>query len=107
MSYEADIVRALSLSPPALTAPAAVQTKWASLQESITSWRQMAAVKTNDGGGGSPKIETFEGQLARMVSIDLRAYETALGSASLGPDPRQSRAPFGTGFDFSTRPVQF
>lgn len=104
MSYESAIVEALGLTAPAGDAPAAVQSAWARLQESLTAWRQMHGVAHQSMGSG-PSVSMFEDKLAQMVSIDLRVYRSALAAAGLAPDAAQQRRPIGTGWDFSTRHV--
>jgi hypothetical protein len=104
MTYESAIVEALGLNPPAGSAPAAVQSAWTRLQESLAAWRQMHGVSHQSMGSG-PSVSMFEDKLAQMVSIDLRVYKNALASAGLAADAAQSRRPIGTGWDFSTRHV--
>jgi len=104
MSYENDLVEALGLTAPATDAPAAVQNAWVRLQESLTAWRQMHAISSQNMGTG-PSVGMYEDKLAQMVSIDLRVYRNALTAAALAPDPLQSRRPIGSGLDFSTREV--
>lgn len=104
MSYESAIIEALGLIAPAGDAPAAVQSAWARLQESITAWRQMHAI-ANQGLGSGPSVSMFEDKLAQMVAIDLRVYRNALDAAGLAADAMQKRRPMGTGWDFSTRHV--
>jgi hypothetical protein len=104
MSYESDIVEALGLIASTGDAPAAVQSAWTRLQESLAAWRQMHAV-ANQGLGSGPSVSMFEDKLAQMVAIDLRVYRNALETAGLAADAMQQRRPMGTGWDFSTRHV--
>jgi len=104
MSYESAIVEALGLTAPAGDAPAAVQSAWTRLQESMTAWRQMHAV-ANQWLGSGPSVSMFEDKLAQMVAIDLRVHRNALDAAWLASDPMQRRRPMGTARDFSTRHV--
>jgi|GEM_PF-4826999 len=104
MSYESAIVEALSLIAPAGDAPAAIQTAWSRLQESLTAWRHMHGVSHQSMGAG-PSVSMFEDKLAQMVAIDLRVYKNALDAAGLASDRMQQRRPMGTGWDFSTRHV--
>jgi len=104
MSYEPAIVEALGLTAPAGDAPAAVQSAWTRLQESLTAWRQMHGVSHQSLGAG-PSVSMFEDKLAQMVAIDLRVYRNALDAVGLAADPMQQRRPMGTGWDFSTRHV--
>ena len=104
MSYESAIVEALGLTAPAGGVPAAVQSAWTRLHESLTAWRQMHGVSHQSMGSG-PSVSMFEDKLAQMVAIDLRVYHNALAAAELAPDAAQQRRPIGTGWDFSTRHV--
>jgi hypothetical protein len=106
MSYENDLVEALGLSAPENTAPAAVQSAWTRLQDSLSAWRAMHGISHQSMGSG-PSVSMYEDKLAQMVSIDLRVYKNALTAAEMAPDPLQSRRPVGSGFDFSTREVAF
>jgi len=71
MSCESAIVEALGLIAPPGDAPAAVQSTWSRLQESLTAWRQMHGVSHQSLGAG-PGVSMFEDNLAQMVSIDLQ-----------------------------------
>ena len=104
MTYESSIVEALGLTAPPGDAPAAVQSAWARLQESLSAWRQMHGVSHQSLGAG-PSVSLFEDNLAQMVSIDLQVYRNALSAAGLAADPMQRRRPMGTSWDFSTRHV--
>ena len=58
MSYESAIVEALGFSAPAGDVPAAVQSAWARLQDSLTAWRQMHGVSHQSMGSG-PSVSMF------------------------------------------------
>lgn len=77
MSCEFAIIEGLGL-----TAPAAVQSAWSRLQESLTAWRQMHGV-SNQSMGSGPSVSMFEDKLAQMVAIDLRVYRNALETATM------------------------